>query len=181
MKLSQIKIPTRTVVLTDGHKVELRGLSFSDISALYDANKEDLDIAVDEYIKDGQKDSPETVKDPRAIITHLVGKCPDVFAKAIAIANDDPGAEDNILKLGIVDQIDMAVAVSALTFKTEDDIARVVGVLLKGMSAFSTGLEAMTGIDSRIITGDTEKESVSSSVKDKRGRGNTPPVKSTSK
>ena len=166
MKLSEIKIPTTAVTLSTGDEIPVRGLSFNDITSLYSRHSETLEQLFSDY---GEDEFPTV----RELLSNVLLKCPELCAAAICIANDDPQAEDVISRLAMMDQTNLLVAVCELTFRSEEDVVRALGVLTKGMN-FATNLMKLAPEpnaepdQNQNVTNtstDTEKPSASSKAK----------------
>ena len=128
MSLSHLKIPKQKVELSDGNEVEVRGLSFSDVVSLYNKHSKDIEKVFGNFTNDSKKRK----KDSRNIISEAMLHCPELCASAVALAADDPKNADKILQLGMMDQVNLAIAVGEMTFRSDEDVSRVVGGVSEG-------------------------------------------------
>lgn len=126
MALSDITVPTETISVGTA-SFTVRGLCFDDVTRIIKTHQEAVEKVIDAY---GNK-----VPDA-AILQMLISELPELTAKVIACAADEPDAVQNARKLSMPKQVDALTAIARLTFdevggvkKFADQLASLFGGL----------------------------------------------------
>lgn len=128
MALSDFTPDTETVVIKRRNKgdftLELRGLSFHDISRLVKTHFDDLEGLFDIYEQNGGSDLSYIGIGKFAVA--LVNDAPGLVAHMIALASGEEGELDKAQSLPLIAQIDAIKAIGRLTFSDVDDIKKSI-------------------------------------------------------
>lgn len=135
MALSDLVIPTEEFKIRNT-SVILRGLNVADIAHLFTSNRKDVERFAELWkLNDG-----EISQD---FITEVLAELPDLVAKAIACASDEPAAWPNARKLNGPTQLVMVNAIGRLTFEGIG-VKKFLGEMLGFMEGMKQGALVMT-------------------------------------
>jgi hypothetical protein len=109
MTLAALELPTETIKVGNRGDFTVRGLSFADVAALVNKHRDELDTVI------GVFTSGEGT--PDAMLVTLLAEMPDLAAKVIAFASDEPGQHEKVKRLPVTVQLDALMAVGRLTFE----------------------------------------------------------------
>lgn len=109
MALSDLVIPTESFSVGNT-SITVRGLNASDIAFLFLNDREAVEQFVNKWQEQGNEPSP-------AFVNELLVEMPDLVAKTIACACDEPDAWQNAKRIPVPQQLLMLNAIGALTFK----------------------------------------------------------------
>jgi len=125
--LSQLNIPTRTIPYNN-QDIQVRALCLDDITALMRTHSLDLNRLVDQYT---QGNDATEHKDPSKILSSTITKLPSLTASVIAISTDSPNHAHVASKLPLPIQLELLLAVYALTVEEAGGIKKFVESLLQ--------------------------------------------------
>jgi len=133
--LKSLKLPTDTVAFPDGQSITVRGLSSTDLAALFRKHSEQM-IAVFDMLANTQQRKELDVVNAANVAASLIQNAPAMMADVICIAagEDDPEAFAVALSLPAPIQIDAIKKIGRLTFQTEQsakNFIRTVGEMLQ--------------------------------------------------
>lgn len=140
-KLSSLRIPTQDVPLAalDGEGITVRGLTFVDLTAIYRQHGAELSVIFSKFVDQGRKLTDDVVKQA---IRELVSAAPEAVATAIALASDEPGETENAIRLPMLDQVNLLLAIFALTFRSEAEVKKLVETVVHALGQMNGLLEA---------------------------------------
>lgn len=127
MSLSDFQPETITV----SHRritLELRGLSFVDISSLMRTHMNDLETLFDMYEQEANNISFGNVAMAR-YVTRLVSDAPALVSHIIALAADEPEMVNKAAKLPLTLQLDSLKAIGKLTFEEVGGVKKLLEML----------------------------------------------------
>lgn len=123
--------------------VSVRGLALDDIVTLFQKNLDDINKLFDIYAKSDVM--TEQVGESVQIATRLISEAPDITARIIALASDEPGESKKASKLTIPLQIKIIQKIIELTFDEAggarnflNSLRQTVGGILPGLRASNT-------------------------------------------
>ena len=130
MPIRGIVVPTRRVEVLGG-EVEVRGLSFEDVSALINHHEPEVFAVYDAVINNVVKaETPEAANEGVIMVLKVaISQFPALVAEAIALAADEPGAVNDVRKWPLDAMLAVAVEVADLTFSSDIDMERLTGTL----------------------------------------------------
>jgi len=135
LALSDLVIPTEEFKIRNT-SVTIRGLNVADIAYLFTSNRKDVERFAELWkLNDG-----EISQD---FITEVLAELPDLVAKAIACASDEPAAWPNARKLNGPTQLVMVNAIGRLTFEGIG-VKKFLGEMLGFMEGMKQGALVMT-------------------------------------
>lgn len=124
MALSDIVIPTQTIEYR-GVKFVVHGVTANDVMRMmFDAEK-DVGRALDAFEKAQGADSADASR----MIALLLREVPELVARLIASAADEPTAWPTVLRLPVSVQAEALSAVWNLTFEEPDSVKKFVASL----------------------------------------------------
>lgn len=130
--LSNYRIKTEAVTLSDGTEVVVRGVNISDIMEAYKRHQGEMEAA---FV--AMQDGTMPTEDKMALVMRAIDEFPALVASLIASAANEPEQSDVVRIMPIGDQLHLADAVLGLTMSA--------GVTLKNLErAFSTLPKAKT-------------------------------------
>ena len=160
MSLKDLELPEARVQVTDEVFFTVRGLSLSDISVLLNSHGKELGLIFNK-VKDelqGRSDGI-TANDVQHFARVIFDKAPDLVAKAIALAADDPGEEDKIKRLRFTVQIIAIQEVLRLTFTTEAELKKLVEIVIQWLGKINAEAEHLTSrLTSIVGSGESENK-----------------------
>lgn len=130
--LSDIVIPTEEVDAGQGQTITVRGLSFLDVSTIFQDHAAVLDKLYREHVVERQEMPPAD-----QLAKALMTESPEVVHHIIAHANDEPESTDQVAKLSGVVQMNCLFAVAALTFRSEDEVKKLMEAVISGAGVLS--------------------------------------------
>jgi len=152
MAINGIVIPKRVLSMLGG-TVEVRGLSYEDVSRLLTRHEAAIravyDAVMEKVVKAPESASGDAVV---GVIQTAIAQFPDLIADAVALAADEPDMVDEIRKWPAEALLAVAVEVADLTFASEVDVERMVGTLQALMARMPEASPAAGG--SRSTSGD---------------------------
>ena len=135
--LSDLRLPTSEVFFSDDQSITVRGLSVADLSEIIRDHATVLNSIYQENIVDaGEMPAADVLA--RALMT----EAPEVVARIIAHANDEPDSWEIVKNLPTITQINGLVEVAILTFHSEAEVKKLMETLIQG----STVLSSLLGI-----------------------------------
>lgn len=133
--LSGVAIATRSIKVPGGGEFAVRGLSFSDLTGLYQLHGGELGLWFERFVGDAANAvAGDSIADA---VASIISAAPDLAAAAIALAADAEDGELDIVKrlpLGV--QIDALSAVGELTFTEDMPPKKVLEIVIR----MATGL-----------------------------------------
>lgn len=126
--LKGLRIPTRPVTVADGVIVTVRGLSFTDISALVKDYAPALK-GVFEELTGGKADF--SMDDAVQFAGVLLKTAPELSAAVIAHASGEPASIAEAMTLPFPAQLELLEAVAQLTFATEGGAKKVIETVIR--------------------------------------------------
>ncbi len=160
MSLKDLELPSAKVQVSDEVFFTVRGLSLSDISVLLNSHGKELGM-IFEKVKDELQGRSEgiTANDVQYFAKVLFDKAPDMVARAIALAADDPGEEDKIKRLRFTVQIIAIQEVLRLTFTTEAELKKLVEIVIQWLGKINSEAERITSsLPSLVGSGESESK-----------------------
>lgn len=135
MALGDLVFPTTTINVGDS-SFTVRGLTFADVTRMIDAHRQDLETLVNRgmALSTGSQTSFEQW-------LPLIQTMPDLAAKIIACASDEPEAVEAARRLPLPVQLDALIAIGNLTFAQPGGLGKFIADLL---SLVRSGTQAMT-------------------------------------
>lgn len=124
MALSDIVIPTQTLEYR-GTKFTVHGVTANDVMRMLFEAERDVSRALDalDKIKSGDE------ADAKETIVALLRETPELVARIIASAADEPDAWQTVLRLPVSVQAEALAAVWTLTFEEPDSVKKFVASL----------------------------------------------------
>ena len=124
MALSDIVIPTQTLEYR-GTKFTVHGVTANDVMRMLFEAERDVSRALDalDKIKSGDE------ADAKETIVALPRETPELVARIIASAADEPDAWQTVLRLPVSVQAEALAAVWTLTFEEPDSVKKFVASL----------------------------------------------------
>lgn len=148
MGLRDIKIP-HSVVEYNGTKIELRGMSFSDLMEIVNTYGPEAAMAFGKIQESGSL----AASDVRSVIGSLAKEFPDMVAMAIALASGEYDEDTFAIakKLPFNVQLECIEAIFHRTFESEADVKKLVESLTRMLTGVSgvlaeTELTSLSGI-----------------------------------
>lgn len=141
--LKGLRLPTRTVTVADGVSITVRGLAFTDISALVNDYAPAMKGLFDELVGGGIDDV--SMDDAMKFGSVLVKQAPDLAAAIIAHGSGEPESLGEAKSLPFPAQLELLEAVALLTFATEGGAKKVVETVIRlaqGMNGLIADLKA---------------------------------------
>lgn len=135
MALSDLVIPSE-VFAVGGTSISVRGLNVADIAHLYMTNKADVERFAALW-----EASAGTVT--QEFVSALLAELPDLVAKAIACACDEPASWQNARKLPGPTQVAVINAVGRLTFEGVG-VKKFLEVVVGLVQSMTAGVKDMT-------------------------------------
>ena len=130
--ISALRLPRSEVQLDDEQTLTVRGLSVFDLSEIIREHAGVLDGLYKSHIIAGEE-MPSTATMAQA----LMMEAPDVVARIIARANDEPESWEIVSTLPGIVQIDALVEIAALTFRSEAEVKKLLETLIQGSTILS--------------------------------------------
>jgi hypothetical protein len=134
MSLKSIKFTKHLYQIGD-ETVELRGLSFNDISYLMQSRETDIDKALKFFREKSETDN---------IGMWLLTNVPTLIVDMICLSADEPDAIDNVSKLPISTQIELVEKVLDATFKDAGGFANFMQLVAKKLTLATGQVQAVT-------------------------------------
>ena len=135
--LSDLRLPTSEVFFSEDQSITVRGLSVADLSEIIRDHATVLNSIYQENIVNaGEMPAADVLA--RALMT----EAPEVVARIIAHANDEPESWEIVKNLPTITQINGLVEVAILTFHSEAEVKKLMETLIQG----STVLSSLLGI-----------------------------------
>jgi len=138
MALKNILIPTQEFVVR-GETIKVRGLSFADIAYLIGEHKDDL-----EEIVRRAREGASSGEDMSGMVAGLIREMPDLAAKIVACAADEPEAADVVKRLPFPTLLEILMAVGRLTFEETGGVKKFAENVIAIMAATSSTLSDLT-------------------------------------
>lgn len=139
MALKDIPVPTQKVTVR-GEEVTLRGLSARDVLTLLLEHREDMDALVAQAQDVG---TDEAMANAESMVLGLLRDAPELVAKAIALAADEPDAAEVVARLALPDQLELIMAVGRLTFEEAGGVKKFLENVVVVMRASRTTLSGL--------------------------------------
>lgn len=149
-KLSEVTIEIVEVPVSESQSFEVRGLSFDDFTYLVHKHRQTITAIYAKFVS-GELDAvnPMTMDDSsKEAITGLISQTPGFFADLVAAAADDREQSSKVSRLPLRVQLDAIQKTFAITFKSEEDVKKLMGVVTQM-------LENMTGVLTSLKTPET--------------------------
>jgi hypothetical protein len=124
------RVPRKDVP-TSGGTFSVRGISLADLTAVFLAERHQLE-AVYERVMNGSVSS-----DPEVAVLQVLQSAPDVVARFIASANDEPDEWATVRDMPHADQLVLAIGVLEVTFESGGGVKNVVETATKAVRAMS--------------------------------------------
>lgn len=134
MAIKDFYVETREVPFGKGGSFTVEGISFDHLAKLFTEAKDEMLQAMDLY--DGMAESGEVKTE--ALIMAMLHQVPDLVARVICLAANEPGAEAQVRKMPFPVQTDALMAIADLTFVEPDALKKFLGhltVLLNGATS----------------------------------------------
>jgi hypothetical protein len=128
------RIPRKDVP-TSGGTFSVRGVSLADLTEVFLAERHQLE-AVYDRVMNGSVSS-----DPEVAVLQVLQSAPDVVARLIASANDEPDEWATVRDMPLADQLVLALGVLEVTFESGGGVKKVVETVTKAVRAMSLNPE----------------------------------------
>ena len=133
----------REIQLGGGQTMTVRGLALSDMTRLFQEHAPDLEALFIKFAKD--EDAVKLVGDPKFASKgaatkfgkDLLTTAPDLAAKVIAHAGDEPGKWLVAKRLPFTVQMTALEAISELTFVEEDSLKKAGEVVIRAVAGIT--------------------------------------------
>lgn len=129
MLYDDFSIPSRTILSAETKVMEVRGLSFADISGLLDHHREDIDRMI--ALWKGFDSEEMTQRDASSLLSEyglqLLHNAPGIVANIIAVCADAPDQVDIIARLPVSVQVQAIEAIVDLTSNDFGGVAPMLG------------------------------------------------------
>lgn len=139
MPLHDFDIPSVTIENQGRPVIDVRGLSFIDISTLVNRHRADMEKLFTIYKEFTSKEGASLVGD--ALIMRygfeLINEAPGILAHVIALAADEPDRVQQVSKLPATSQIDALVAIARLTIEDFGGLKKMVATLWGTVLSFA--------------------------------------------
>ncbi len=135
-QLSRINIPKKTVQVAGSEDTfDVRGLNFIDIDAIWVSFKDEIEVLFAEFAeKDHDPAMPE-------IVQTVMRQAPDLAAKIVAVACDDPDEVATAKLLPAVTQVQALMGIVTLTVDSADTLKKILDDLTQGLERANEVLE----------------------------------------
>lgn len=131
MSLRDYKPRTADVPFPGG-SVTVRGLTPSEVAELIKSFKDDA-IKIYTLIKSMDIDSLKTDNDFFARMISVVSDVPNLVAKLIAVAADEPDEYEHVKKLPLALQFDIICKIGEMTFTVDGDLKKLLANMVEKM------------------------------------------------
>ena len=133
-------IPTKTIEHNGTRVMEIRGLSFADISALCNEHRNDLNLVIELWQMFAQENKAAMATNNfvdtfTEYAIQLLTSAPGLIAKVIAVCADDVDAAEVISRMPISVQINAIEAISTLTANDFGGAKEMLGKIMSLISA----------------------------------------------
>lgn len=139
MGLKDLKLPTAQVVIPGNDPIVVRGLSTVEIEVLIREHRNTAVALFDQF-----KTQAANSENPISTGLEILQMAPELIARAIAMAADEPDAADVVLKLPTSVQLTLAGQVLALTLTVEGDLGKLMGLLMANLGKVSAVLSGLS-------------------------------------
>ena len=136
MGLKDLKLPTAEVEVPGGGSFAVRGLSFTDIRALFIKHSAEVN-SVFTLIARG-KEGSATPEEASETVAHIINTAPALVAEVIAVASGEEDAFEEALALPFPVQVDALKKIGQVTFGSEDGLKKfvqTVSLLMRNQAA----------------------------------------------
>lgn len=146
MGLRNITVRREEVILADGQKFQVRGLTAFDLFGAMSAYGPQISMLFASLTEGRKAGSRLTNDEVKNAILASVREFPDLIAYAVASASDDPSPEAMAAfkMLPPATQLETVERVFALTFHSEGEVKKLVESLSRMMLAASVALKEAT-------------------------------------
>ncbi len=141
-KLSSYKPQTTDVEVGGDQTITVRGLSITDIAGIMQEHATTLDSLYQQHIVSPQESAPPEIN---VLMRALMTEAPDAAASIIAYAAGEPEQAQTVSEMPGLDQIKLLMAISALTFHSEDELKKVMEGLIVAMQAITGAMNQLSG------------------------------------
>ena len=145
MSLKELQFP-KSLVKTPAGDFAVRGLSLQDFVNLYNLYTEQFGDLFSQF-KDWSTTDGDDLPPLDQFVTKLVLQCPTMAAHAIVIAaDDDPNDKQALAAACRLDSLSQAEAlkqIGVLTFRTEDEVKKMLGLAISAMHKMTDALLQM--------------------------------------
>lgn len=145
MSLKELQFP-KSLVETPAGNFAVRGLSLQDFVILYNSYTDQFGDLFNQF-RDWASTEGDDLPPLDQFVTKLVLQCPDLAAHAIVIAADDDPTDKEALaaarKLDSLSQAQALRAIGTLTFRTEEEVKKMLGLAINAMHKMTDALLQM--------------------------------------
>jgi len=144
MSIADYEIPTETVPIDAKHSFTVRGVDFSDLSALAYRHGPVLGLLYSRVTKLNEKGSAFRPEDLGAMLTSSAREFPDLVADLIAVAADEPDQAKKIRKLRFPVQVDALHKIVGLTLIGEHELKKLLEIVAEAAEATTRAVKLAT-------------------------------------
>lgn len=141
MSLKDLKLPTASVEIPGG-SFAVRGLSPVEIEHLVREHRATLGALFDQF--KGQLDSADDSIVDTGV--ELLMQAPELLARIITLAADEPDAFEFALKLPTSIQFSALAKIAALTFTVEGDLGKLLAIAMEKIGGINGLLETVSTV-----------------------------------
>lgn len=143
MPLRDYVVPSHTIMLDAKNSFTVRGISFTDLTALAAQHAPSLVIAYNSFVeaRAAHGTRPESIGQ---IIHQVAAEFPDIVHSIIALASGEPGTEKIVADLPAGIQAEALERTVALTFAGEADIKKFVETITRMFQGVVMASEKLT-------------------------------------
>lgn len=144
MSLKDLKLP-QAVVEIPGGSFAVRGLSPAEIEHLVREHRATLGALFDQF-----KTQAGSEDDMIEAGAGLLMEAPELMARIIALAADEPDAVEFALKLPTAVQLAALGKIAGLTFSVEGDLGKLLATVVEKVGGINGVLEAVAQVMSKL-------------------------------
>lgn len=132
-------VPVQTIAHKGQPVIDVRGLSFVDISLLINAHRADMEKLWALYNEFAKKEGADTLGDALVMRygLELLNEAPGILANIIAVAADEPDRVTDISRLPATVQIDALVAIGRMTIEDFGGVKKMAATLWETAISFA--------------------------------------------
>lgn len=141
MGLKDLQLPKSTVEIPGG-SFTVRGISTVELEVLLREHKATLTAMFKQVVEAGANMDEETVQ----LGVELLANAPELLARIICMAADEPDAIEFAMKLTPAIQLVALTRIAVLTFTVEGDLGKLIGDVMTRIGGFNRVLEAVSQV-----------------------------------
>jgi hypothetical protein len=141
MGLKDLQLP-KSIVEIPGGSFTVRGLSTVELEVLLREHKNTLTAMFKQVAEVGGKLDDETLQ----LGVELMGAAPELIARIICMASDEPDAIEFAFKLTPAIQVVALTRIALLTFTVEGDLGKLLGGMMSKVGGINNILTTVTQV-----------------------------------